>query len=303
MNQPFPSFFIIGAQKAGTTTLHHWLASQPGVSLPGRKETHFFSHDERYALGRAWYLNQFSRGIEGTTYGEVDPEYLFFKSAGDRIFELGGTPRFIVIVREPLHRAYSHYCMSRRRGLEKFTFAKALASEERRLATGQLQHLKHHSYMARSLYTRQIARYQNIFGSAAILVLTFDDLFDQKNSFLVFKRLCKFIGLSSFQPPEKKDQKYNTASVPHFQFINNLLWRKEKWKSLRSVVRWLLPFRNLKYRMGRTLDTFNQRNAFKHPLPLASIDPHFVRVANQETRRLSETTGLDLTHWIRKQDH
>ena len=70
-------FFVIGVQKAGTTSLHDWLAQQPDICLPKLKETHFFTYQSRYEKGVDWYLDQFN-GSSDQVYGEICPDYIFF---------------------------------------------------------------------------------------------------------------------------------------------------------------------------------------------------------------------------------
>jgi len=80
-----PSFFVVGAQKAGTTTLHNWLNQQPGFCLPKTKETHFFSDPSRYARGLQWYINQYHECEQTDIYGEIYPDYGFYPDAAGRI--------------------------------------------------------------------------------------------------------------------------------------------------------------------------------------------------------------------------
>ncbi|MBU2482884.1 MAG: sulfotransferase, partial [Proteobacteria bacterium] len=72
-----PDFLIIGAQKAGTTTLHDWLITQSQLSLPNIKETHFFSKENRFEKGYNWYIKQFDMTSDKKIIGEVDPDYIF----------------------------------------------------------------------------------------------------------------------------------------------------------------------------------------------------------------------------------
>lgn len=297
MTIPTPSFFIIGAQKAGTTTLHHWLSDQSGICLPGRKETHFFSHDERYALGLGWYINQFNGNGGGRIYGEIDPDYLFFPAAASRIKALGLWPKFVVIVREPLARAYSHYRMSVRRGLERLTFDEALTAEAERLADGNSHHLRHHSYMARGRYVEQIERFRNLFSSDSLLIFTFEDLFGKSTCDRTFGRLCAFLGIEAPRTPVLQDKKFNPAGAPRSRMLNTLLWDKRKWAGARKVVRQLIPLRDLKYRIVHQLDNANQKPVETDKGWRSRISSTFIQQAGVEAERLAAATGLDLNVW------
>lgn len=294
-----PGFFVLGAQKAGTTTLHDRLSRQPEVYLPRQKETHFFSHDERYERGLPWYLAQF-RHIDGSALvGEVDPEYLFFPEAAARMRALGLAPRFVVLVREPLDRAYSQYRMSVRRGLEELSFAEALHQEDARLATGEKMHLRHHSYMARGRYTEQIERFRTTFPDSELLVVKFEDLFHPDKGAAEFVRLCRFIGLDKVISPGKAEKKYNPASSSRFKLLNEMIWDKQRFKPFRRLVRFLVPFPELKSKLARVVYSANQKAARSDIDWLSGIEQRFLRQANDEARSLSAATGLDLAGWIR----
>ena len=117
-SQRVPSFFVVGAQKAGTTSLHNWMAQQPDVCLPKLKETHFFSIQEIFERGIDWYLQQFPRCKYDSIVGEICPEYMYCKQAPYRIREWNPNPKIIFIFRHPIERAFSHYLMSVRGGYE-----------------------------------------------------------------------------------------------------------------------------------------------------------------------------------------
>ncbi|MBK7727714.1 MAG: sulfotransferase [Gammaproteobacteria bacterium] len=131
-----PSFFVVGAQKAGTTALHHYLARHPDIFLPAIKETHFFDdgHGE-YRLGIDHYIEKyFHVDAHYLISGEVDPEYLFFPEVASRIASYCPNAKLIFVFRDPVARAYSHYQMSFSRGLDQLDFAQAIAREDARMA-------------------------------------------------------------------------------------------------------------------------------------------------------------------------
>ena len=100
-----PKFFVVGAQKAGTTTLHNLLASHPEIYLPRQKETKFFVADERYAEGLSHYETQYFAEWDGeSAVGEVDPDYMYFPQALERMavnLDLREI-RFIFLLRNPV---------------------------------------------------------------------------------------------------------------------------------------------------------------------------------------------------------
>src|SRR5207247_1968770 len=146
-----PSFLVIGAQRAGTTTLFNQLLRHPDVCGPGgagvswaRKEIHFF--DERYYLGANWYRTFFplaatrrvSRLRGGDVQaGEATPYYMFHPLVPERVAATVPEMRLFVLLRNPVDRAYSHYQMMARSNRENLSFEDALAAEEERLAGGE----------------------------------------------------------------------------------------------------------------------------------------------------------------------
>ena len=123
-----PDFLVIGAQKAGTTSLFSLLSKHPNTYLPPGKEVRFFSSDLLYAKGAEWYFRENFRAAKPTDVtGEVSPQYMCHDKVPGRIKELLPNIKFIVILRHPLKRAFSHYQMSVRRGQENRDFVEAFA--------------------------------------------------------------------------------------------------------------------------------------------------------------------------------
>jgi hypothetical protein len=151
-----PSFFVVGAQKAGTTSLQDWLSQHPDICLPDIKETGFFNRDDVYIRGISWYVKQFPKCRSADVMGEINPEYMFCKKAAFRIREWIKSPKIIFLLRNPVDRAYSHYRMTVRRGYEELSFSNALLSEKVRLLADTDFNQVHFSYMARSYYSDQI---------------------------------------------------------------------------------------------------------------------------------------------------
>jgi hypothetical protein len=206
-----PSFLVIGAQKAGTTSLYGWLQHHPAVSLSQTKEVHFF--DQHFHRGVDWYSSQFS----GPCSGEATPYYLFHPLAPQRAATVVPEARLIVLLREPVSRAWSHYHHVRRQGSEPLSFVDAIALEQLRLRgevdkmleDGRYTSLNHqkYSYLSRGLYADQLERWLRFFPREQLLVLETGALHRQPQASL--DAVCDFLGvppvtLSSFP-------RYNTG--------------------------------------------------------------------------------------------
>ena len=180
----WPQFLGLGVQKGGTTTLQRLLEQHPQVWLPPEKELQFFSL--HYARGPQWYASCFAKAPAGQCCGDITPYYLFHPEAPRRIAELLPEARLIVLLRDPVERSLSQYFHSRRLGLEPLDLEAALAAEEERLAGAEVllaapdgRHRSHqeHSYLARSRYEQQLARFEQSFPREQLLLLRSEDLF------------------------------------------------------------------------------------------------------------------------------
>jgi len=291
-----PSFFVIGAQKAGTSTLHTWLSRQPDASLPTIKETHFFCDDDKFSLGPNWYRNQFKKISKTAVVGEIDPEYLFYENSAIRIRSLIENPKLIIVLRSPLERAYSHYLMSVQRGLETLSFTQALKEETNRLMADKKNFSKrHHSYMARSRYTEQILRFQTIFPSAEFMYLKFEDLFHQDSCNKIYRQICGFIGIQSEPIRVSASEKINKASATRFGFLQRLVRGKS---NLRKIIRPLIYSEQLRFRIKNIIDSFNRAPLLLDIKWREMVPNQFWAEANSEILKLEALTGLELSTWL-----
>ena len=162
---PLPTFLLIGAHKAGTTTLHALLGDHPDIHLPALKEPHFFV-PELSGGDRTWYEHLFDGAGARPHRGEASPGYTMFPLFGGvpaRIAELLPTVRLVYLVRHPIDRMRSAYVQSAAEGL---TVHASLAAE---LLWSQY-------HLATSQYMMQIERYLEHFEREQLLVLTTDEL-------------------------------------------------------------------------------------------------------------------------------
>ena len=129
-----PSFLILGAQRAGTSSLYNYLRQHPSLRLPRKKEMHFF--DLYYMRGLKWYARQFPAFVFNRTKktGEATPYYLFHPAVAERVANALPNVKLIALLRDPTVRAFSHFQMSVFKGNETILdFEVALAAEHERL--------------------------------------------------------------------------------------------------------------------------------------------------------------------------
>lgn len=180
-----PAFLGIGAQKSGTTTLHQLLDLHPNVFVPQRKELHYFTMHSHRSM--EWYASCFQGAAPGQRVGEITPYYLYHAPAAERIADRLPQVRIIVLLRDPVSRAISHYFHSVRLGVETLPIEDAFASEPFRLAgpsdpmarpdQGSFSHM-HFSYLDRSRYEIQLNRWMALFPRSQFLILRSEDMFD-----------------------------------------------------------------------------------------------------------------------------
>lgn len=301
----FPSFFVLGAQKAGTTTLHEWLVQQPDVCLPRIKETHFFSHDDLYRYGLRWYRKQFPTPRQmPVVIGEVDPNYMYFAKAPKRIKAVSPTDKkFIFVLRHPVERAYSHYLMSVRRGLENLPFQDALDVEESRIHFAPTDEcLSNYSYLSRSRYCDQIARYHHYFPDSSYLYVKFDDLISAQRGYQTYARICEFIGVRTSPTLAKRDEIHNQASVPRSIVLRDFLYGGTGGRFRKAIGR-LIPSSNLKRRIALQLDKLNQRPAEpEHDSNQCRISANLLQRLSNEIKDLQTLTQLDCSDWLTRMD-
>lgn len=197
-----PDFAIVGTQRGGTTSLHAYLGAHPQIRLPATKELHYLT--DRHHRGREWYLGQFPSPLSaGHRTGEATPYALFHPLAPARLRSAAPDAKLIVLLRNPVDRAYSHFLMERQRGDEPLDFAAALAAEPARLDGEEARMLanptsvswphKHASYLARGDYAPQLARWFAAFPRQQFLILRSEDLYTQPAE--TFARVTDFLGL------------------------------------------------------------------------------------------------------------
>jgi hypothetical protein len=196
-----PDALIIGAMKSGTSSLHYYLTQHPQVVPPLRKEVHYF--DLNFARGEPWYRANFGRADAAGLNLDSSPYYLFHPQVPQRAHALLPNARLIVLLRDPVRRAYSHYWHERDKGREPLSFEDAIAAEPERvereharLAAGEIDRSTSHqyfSYLARGRYAEQLERWLQFYPREQMLVLGFEDL--AREPLPVLNRTLDWLGL------------------------------------------------------------------------------------------------------------
>ena len=244
-----PDAVILGAQKCGTSSLQGYLVQHPGVIAPLRKEVHYF--DLNHGQCEAWSRAHFGKEGEPGLNIDASPYYLFHPAVPARMHALLPDAKLIVLLRNPVRRAYSHYWHERDKGRESLSFEDAIAAEparlgqaEAQLASGEKASSREHqlhSYLARGRYAEQLERWLAVYPRERVLVLRFEDFVGAPLAGL--NRTLEFLGLSPMTqldvearntrnyPPMSDDTaaKLREYYAPHNRRLEALLGREMGW--------------------------------------------------------------------------
>ncbi len=315
MESKKPNFFIIGAAKAGTTSLHQYLKKHPEIYFSPVKEPNYFSTDIKVAhfsptyrkntfLDVEEYFRQpqlthlqltfvrkaehykrlFKDVSQESAIGEASTSYLYSKEAAANIKAYRPDAKIIAVLRNPLKRAFSHYQMALRYGHTHLEFEEAIKQDYSRAQKGWgISEL----FIELGLYYEQLKRYYEVFPSSQIKVLLFDDLVD--NPAAVLNECHQFLGVTK-QPPASFDL-YNQARIPKHKVINKLA---TKW-GLKNLLKTTLP-QNLQEKLK---SGFFSTSASRQ---LSNESLQFMEsIYKEDIQKTSRLIGRELTFWLENQ--
>lgn len=212
-----PNFLIIGAARAGTTTIYNHLKDHPDVYLPAQKrpEPHFFLKESEYARGIDYYEQRFFAAWRNErAVGEASTSYLFGELVPRRIRQALPDIKLICVLRNPVERAFSGYWHTVKNGLEKLSFEEAVAQEAARkaeLAGTAMGEIAPFAYVERGLYHQQLLRWFAEFPRPQMRIVIFDDFVDDPDKGL--REIAAFLGVDPDGLPERPVETEN-KSVP-----------------------------------------------------------------------------------------
>ena len=220
-----PNFIIVGAPKAGTTSLYHYLSEHPEVFMSEPKEVNFFSRKEIEAQGlyyadfKAKDMESYEQLFDGVKHekavGEGSVSYLFYPNTPQKIKDVLPDVKIIILLRDPVERAFSHYLMDLRLGLVDMSLESIVSGE----VNNEKSRLFYQQYIELGLYYEQVKRYLNIFGKEQVKIYLQEDLRAKGNN--VITDLYAFLGVDETYRPDMARQ-HNTFSMPKKNMIGNL---------------------------------------------------------------------------------
>ena len=214
------NLFIVGTPKAGTTSLYHYLNEFPEILMCIRKEPDFFSDSEIQEQGLYYgssrintlskYNSLFSSWIDESIIGEASVSYLFYPDVPERIKLYNENSKIIIMLRNPIERAFSHYLMDYRLGLTSNSFEEEFDKKET---------LNFQQYFLLGNYFHQVKRYLNSFGKENVHIIWYSDF--KENTANELNKVISFLGLNTdFKLDFNKI--HNSFSMPKNNFIRKI---------------------------------------------------------------------------------
>jgi hypothetical protein len=300
-----PNFLIIGAPKAGTTALYHWLEKHPQIHLSSPKEPYFF--EDEYERGpRHYWQAFFADGYAGQPLiGEARTSHLYLPYVASRIHQTVPEARLVAILRNPVRRAFSHWWMMRCNGRETLPFDAALRANLQALQEGRglqgpgveerwraamapepnfrgIRPVRWRALLEPGYYLEHLERYLEYFPREQLCVLLHDDLVARPQE--TVRELFSFLGLDPGQvsaPLAPENVALTHFSLPLFRLSQRL--QAERFLPRK----WLGRARTLLSRIGNRPRMSDEARDWL----LGHYAPH--------NERLSEWLGRDLSHWDR----
>ena len=307
-----PNFFIVGAPKCGTTSLHEYLQRHPDVFMPFYKEPHYFGSDllgsrfEQFRGRPGRYLKLFRDATGERRIGESSPWYLVSRRAAEEIHAYDPGAKIIIMLRNPVDMLYSMWSQFRYSGNEQLeTFEEALAAESDRKAGQRIRRAAHCVtglfYREMGRFSEQVERYFELFGRENVKVIIFDDF--KADTAAVYREVLEFLDI---------DSEFETA----FDVVNPNKEVRLEWLQ-RLIVSSGFSLMLLKDRLTYLATTHSlapysyRTRAVKGMIAVytkyerrSPLTPELRQVLAGEFQddidKLSDLLGRDLSHWYRE---
>ncbi|HEY5889149.1 MAG TPA: sulfotransferase domain-containing protein [Acidimicrobiia bacterium] len=264
-----PTYIIAGAMRSGTTALNSYLRQHPEVGVSSNKETHFFDHN--FDNGLDWYRDLFPEEGRFLAVGEATPNYMFSPPALDRIQQTLPEAKLVVMLRNPIDRAYSHYWHDRVRNKVSAEFDEVVQNEINGEGSPD-------AYLARGIYRPQIEEISRRFSSDSVLIQIFEEMASDPK--IVYATVCRFIGVDDTFIPDGLGDPVN-------KYIEFRSLAARNWS------------RHLPGRVRNLIGRFNTKQEETYPEMDRATRTRLQEYFRDENRRLDELIELELP-WDRR---
>ncbi len=296
-----PNFLIAGAARSGTTSLYSHLDKHPEAYLSTLKEPHFFAcegevprfqgpYDEDFNAHVVTQLSEYEALFEGAAgakaVGEASVSYLYVPEAAANIKRRIPGCKIIIILRDPVERAFSHWRHHKMVGKEPLGFAEALKKENAR------RHWRwFYQYAGQGLYCEQVKRYYDAFGPEQVRVFLFGEL--KEDAAKLMRTLSTFLEIDpAFYADGFEVGARYRSGTPRQAWLDRLL---RSSGAIKQIGRTLVP-PALRERVYRTLKNLNYDYDEKPSMP-PEVRAHLCDFFREDCRALEDLLGRDLSHW------
>ena len=260
-----PNFIIAGFPKCGTTSLHHYLNEHPEIFMPEQKELHFFTFKilsklkngpkdelvkETQINSSEKYLSYFQNVKKEIAIGDASPSYINYPSEFLKIKKYLNDPKVIIILRDPINRAYSNYLHLKRERRETMSFEDAIGAEDERIKN---KYSDFWYYKFNSTYYQKIVKAKTTFSN--VLILTIEEL--DKDPIITMKKVYKFLGVNNNFSFKTISEKFNVGGNYKKNFATKIIFQPSKFKN--RLKRFVHPTSFLKIILMRITSIFRSK--------------------------------------------
>jgi hypothetical protein len=209
-------FILAGAQKSGTTALHYFLSRHPDIAMGDQQEIHFFDNDVLFVSEPDYeQLHKHYPSLAPSAIaGDCTPSYMYHEPAAERIFKYNPKIKFLVLLRNPVDRAFAHWNMQRFRNREPLDFFDAVREEQTRIAGAPPIEARRFAYVERGFYGRQLERIFKFFPREQVKAIKFEDF--NANQRQTVASILSFLGRKPLRSVRNKDRNI----VPYERAMN-----------------------------------------------------------------------------------
>jgi hypothetical protein len=293
--------FVVGGAKCGTTWLHHMLCQRMDVAMPAQKETNFFAHlgqdvkfagphdDENTNKHTVRDIGTYHALFNGNDklWLEICPSYLYVEGAAENIYRYNPAAKIMIILRNPVDRAWSNYQHLVRDGAEDRTFEQALELENERSQAGWVWFW---DLYRQGLYSRQVSNYLSRFPRSAVYVARFEDIHRDPAGFM--RKVEAFMELSPYQYPGVVEKNESGIPAKGFGWLHRFLFMPG---SVNQLLRKGLPLETRKRLAARFKRVVMRKGYIQEQTRKELMNKY-----RRDIRALEHMIDMDLSEWVKE---
>ena len=293
-----PNFIIAGFPKCGTTSLHHYLSEHPQIFMPSQKELHFFTYEILSKLKNGpkdravkktqiqdskKYLDFYRNVKNEIAVGDASPSYINYPNQFLKIKEYLEDPKFIIVLRDPINRAYSNYLHLKREQRETLTFKEAVNRENKRIKD---KYSDFWYYKFNSTYYDKILKAKETFKE--VLILTSEEL--NENHEATMKKVYKFLDVDCNFITKRKSNRFNKGGYYKKNLFTKIIFQPSKFKNL--IKKFIKPTPSLKILLARVASVFRAKTEEIDEETVLYLTKHF----KDEVKKL-KSLNINTSNW------